>query len=223
MKSFQILGIVGMWVLGLTCGVFAQKPTPAPVNTSGVHPGQTSPSTIPTLKPAQNYSWGLIVAQEDEAVGRMVEEAQKCGGYLYQRQAGSIELRLPNRQAEACLAKISQEGAVIYKSMDLEDLNQNFQENLTKLSAKTRLLQDYFSLLDSSDAESYISISQSLQKLIFEIEELKSTQADLLQKSQWAEIKFSLSLPRREKRVMAEPSPFVWIRRMSPGRLLGEF
>ena len=175
------------------------------------------------LAPAQNIQWTVQTSQQERTLNIIQKNIQSCGGYIYEQKSDGATFRLPEHLSKSCLSTLEPQVTISQKSIDKKELQKCYLEKKSLLKSKESLLKDYFSLLSTSNSRTYVSVSQSLQDLLYQIEEIKSSLNHLEEESKWVSLFVEWRQNTSPMQKSSEKSPFPWIRKLNPQNLLAEF
>jgi hypothetical protein len=175
------------------------------------------------LPPAQSIQWAVQTSQQERTFLIIQKNIQSCGGYIYEQNSDGATFRLPEHLSKSCLNTLEPQIVVSQKSIDKKELQKCYLEKKSLLKSKESLLKDYFALLSTSNSRTYVSVSQSLQDLLYQIEEIKSALNHLEEESKWVSLLVEWRQNTSPMQKSSEKSPFPWIRKLNPQNLLAEF
>ncbi|MBN2322327.1 MAG: DUF4349 domain-containing protein [Spirochaetes bacterium] len=146
--------------------------------------------------------------------------AESFGGWVEQSAGNTVVVRVPAQHFEEALSTIGAVGEVIERSVETQDVTEQYQDLLSRLRisqhARERL---YLLLARTDDVEERLKILREIRRLTDEIEELRQ-RLELLEKLvSYSRITVELVPRLAYESPFREMIPFAWIRNLDPVRV----
>ncbi len=164
----------------------------------------------------------LKVINPKDAKTAVRAEAERLKGYMSYADNRSIILKVPPKSLTNMIQFAADQGLVIEKTLEREDLTMEIAELEGRLKSKREILSRLRGFFDDSDAVATLEIEQTMNGLVIEIEQARGRLRFLNDRSDWAILNISFQFRERDK-VMYVESEFEWINTASLDQFLTEF
>jgi hypothetical protein len=164
----------------------------------------------------------LKVLNPRDAKAAVQAEAERLKGYMSYIDNHSIVLKVPPKALSEMVQFTADQGLVIEKNLEREDLTLEVAELEGRLKSKREILSRLRGFFDDSDAVATLEIEQTMNGLVMEIEQTRGRLRYLNDRSDWAVLNISFRFRERDK-VMYVESDFEWLNTASLDQFLGEF
>lgn len=194
---------------------------------SGFHGDDSSPRPAPeTANPAKPRSerkmvytaaYTLLVSSIDEAIARLLRQAEAAGGYLAKRADARLTVRIPAAKFHPFLAELPAYGRVLSESMSALDVTSKHTDLAIRLENAEKSRKRLLALLDRAEKMAdVIQIETALRRLTAEIEQMKG-QLKLLNSQitySTVNVAFQANAPKAKPKRRRSNSRFGWINRI---------
>jgi len=164
----------------------------------------------------------LKVINPEDARTALTEKAKELGGFPILVTDDSIEFKIPPESLSVILAYAAEQGLVVEKSLEREDLTQEIAQLEGQLKSKRDILRKLRSFFDDSNVQATLRIEQTMTDLVNEMENVKGRLRVLNERSRWARVDVSFQFKQRD-RIIYVNSPFEWLNTVNLDRFLEEF
>jgi hypothetical protein len=164
----------------------------------------------------------LKVLNPREARAAIKAEAERLKGFMSYSDDAGITVKLPPEVLADMVARAAEQGMVIEKSLEREDLTLEIAELEGRLKSKREILARLRGFFDDSDAVATLEIEQTMNGLVMEIEQVQGRLRVLNDRADWAVLSIAFRFRERD-RVVYVQSPFEWLNTASLDRFLQEF
>ncbi len=163
----------------------------------------------------------LAVFEVEKILDNVEKLAKDAGGYLVERQARRIVIRVPSRDFDGAMLQIAKLGDVLHKNVSVEDVTEEYfdlQVRIRNLQAVRDRLEQLLKKADKvPDA---IAVERELQRVTTQLERLKGRMKLIGELVQFSTITVNVS-PRHTEKVGSKVRlPFPWLNSLGLGRLL---
>ncbi len=175
--------------------------------------------------PRVAYNTGLVVKVTDrEGNGdKLVETAEKLGGYFSSRSDDTVVLKVPVEKRQELLAVAEPMGIVVSRRHEALDLGQTLAEQKTRLASRRKMFERYDDVLRSASADAVVSVEHEMTRLVQEIEQLAGSVRLLEHRLSYATLTVSFQFQDRRPPLADGSSSFDWLNRVNLADLLWEF
>ena len=122
---------------------------------------------------AKHMSADLIVNDREQSGKMFIDWAESKGGYYLRYSDSGVILRIPDSNDEEINALLKKSGEILNYSFASENPQKEINVIKGRLSAREKLINDYYSLLKTSDFKSTLSLEKEISSVLREIEQLK--------------------------------------------------
>jgi hypothetical protein len=164
----------------------------------------------------------LKVVNPEDARELLKQKAQEAGGFPVLITDGSIELKVPPDKLSELIAFAAENGVVVEKSLERQDLTQEIAQLEGQLKSKHGILARLRGFFDDSNVQATLRIEQTMTSLVTEMESVKGRLRVLEERSRWAFMDISFEFKQRD-RIIYINSPFEWLNTVNLDRFLEEF
>jgi len=159
----------------------------------------------------------LSVDSVEKRKEEVFDIAEELGGWVEQAEENRVIVRVPAGIFEEALSRLSTVGEVIERSVETQDVTEQYQD----LSARLRLSQHardrLYRLLERTDSvEERLRILREIRRLTDEIEEIKQRLDQLETLVSYSRITIELVPRLAYESPYREMIPFAWIRDLDP-------
>ena len=165
----------------------------------------------------------LKTADRKAAADTIIGTVEQAGGWLLNDHDKWISLRIPAGSLDTLLETIDSLGIVTDRRFTRADLTDQCLRLIAGLEAKEALLEQYLTLLDSSDAQGIYPVSREIADLQDSIEQLKGQLNGIFERMEYAEITIHFTFHDRRPPLTSGHSDFEWLNTVNLPSLLGEF
>lgn len=199
----------------------AEMATPLPTPSSGhsaqasnrpvIEPDQASVLPVPSQqRPRLIYTaqLGLIVEHGlgTAAVDRLLAATLQQGGYLSTRNAQTLVVRVPSERFHEIFAIYEQQGEVTSRSVQVQDVSEEYHDLETRIESLTTLLLRMRALLERTDTlDEVLRIESELGRIVSEIDQARGRLRFLGSQAAWSTV--TLSVAERPAPVPNEEPP----------------
>lgn len=184
------------------------------------------PSRSPAADPAPKQTerkmvytaaYSLLVSSIDEAIAKLLRQAQAAGGYLAKRSDARLTVRIPAARFHPFLAELPAYGRVLSESMNALDVTSKHTDLAIRLENSEKSRKRLLALLDRAEKMAdVIQIETALRRLTSEIEQMKG-QLKLLNSQitfSTVSVAFQANAPEAKPKRRRSNSRFGWINRI---------
>ncbi len=164
----------------------------------------------------------LKVINPEDARVLLKNRATEDGGFAVLVTDSSIEIKIPPEKLSDFLAFAADNGIVIEKSLERQDLTQKIAQLEGQLKSKRTILVRLRGFFDDSNVQATLRIEQTMTSLVTEIENVKGRLRVLNERATWAMVEVSFEFKQRD-RIIYINSPFEWLNSVNMDRFLGDF
>jgi hypothetical protein len=146
--------------------------------------------------------------------------AESFGGWVEQAAENTVIVRVPAKSFEEALSRICAVGEVIERSVETQDVTEQYQDLLSRLRLSQHARERLYRLLErTDDVEERLRILREIRRLTDEIEEIRQ-RLELLEKLvSYSRITVELVPRLAYESPFREMIPFAWIRDLDPVRV----
>ena len=121
----------------------------------------------------KHMSADLAVNNRETAARQFIDWAEDTGGYYLRYSDSGVILKIPDYNEEKINSLLKSSGEILNYSY--ESVNPEEEINIIKgrLTAREKLINDYYSLLNTSDFKSTLALEKEISAVLREIEQLK--------------------------------------------------
>ena len=201
----------------------AQPPGPKPEPTGGGG-SKGKPATGNTIAaPMLIYTAdvNLAVFEAEKILDSVERLAKDAGGYLVERRARRIVIRVPSQDFDGAMLQIAKLGDVLHKNVSVEDVTEQYfdlQIRIRNLEVVRARLEELLKKADKvPDA---IAVERELERVTTQLERLKGKAKLLGELVRFSTITVNVS-PRHTDKVGSKVRlPFPWLNSLGLGDLL---
>ncbi len=197
------------------------KPEAPPAGGGGKAGTKSGKKTIAAPMLIYTAEVNLAVFEVEKILDNVEKLAKDAGGYLVERQARRIVIRVPSRDFDGAMLQIAKLGDVLHKNVSVEDVTEEYfdlQVRIRNLQAVRDRLEQLLKKADKvPDA---IAVERELQRVTTQLERLKGRMKLMGELVRFSTITVNVS-PRHTEKVGSKVRlPFPWLNSLGLGRLL---
>jgi hypothetical protein len=188
--------------------------------------GLLAPSWAAAVEPGPSRvtaSLVVKVAQRDESAAVIIAKAESLGGYFSALTNDNVVLRVPIAETETLIAAVDEEGLVVDKSYQSEDLRERLDEQRTRLAARKRVLDQYFALLTGADSSAVLTVEREIARLVSEVERLEGSIRLMEHGARMAQIDVRFQFRERTGPRSDATSSFGWLNSLDLQGMIYDF
>jgi hypothetical protein len=163
------------------------------------------------------------VSDRDKAADLLVRGVEKRNGYFLRKDKNGVTLRVPMQHLDVLVSEAGQQGQVIDRQLQREDLGKILLNKRAALKAKSEVQHQYLAILGQADTDGALYVEKELIKLVSEIETLKGQIRHLQHRMAFAHMEVRFDYSDRTAPVPDGRSSFAWLNTMNLSDLLKEF
>ncbi len=163
------------------------------------------------------------VAQRDDAAKALIAETESRGGYFSLLSDEQLVLRVPVAEVEAVVSAVDEQGLVVDRSYNSEDLRETLNEHRTRLAARKRVLDQYFGLLSGADADAVLTVEREITRLVAEVERLEGAIRFMEHGADMANVTVRFRFRERTGPRSDASSSFEWLNGLNLQGLVDDF
>ncbi len=164
----------------------------------------------------------LKVVHVEDVRKKIIEDAQKAGGFKVLVTDTQLLIKIPPRKLSEMMDAIGTQGLVMKKTIERKDLTQEIAQLQGALRSKQEMFTRLEKLIDQSDLASTLNIEKTMGELVGEIEQTKGILTVKKDQARWAVINISFQFRARQEIVYVS-SPFDWLNSVDLTRFVEEF
>ncbi|MBI4584796.1 MAG: DUF4349 domain-containing protein [Planctomycetes bacterium] len=171
-------------------------------------------------------TFGLLVANLEDAVENFMKKAEALGGYLQSRDNASLTVRVPAAQFKKLLDDLKTLGIITEQSINALDVTRQFMDLSLRIETAEKARQRLLALLERADkVEDALKIEQEVRRLTEEIERMKGELKLLSEQIAFSTVtvRFLSSAPPPVPVRKRARSRFTWINRVGVEHVLEDF
>jgi len=178
--------------------------------------GAQEPVVVDTSTWYAHSASATVRAGNPEATARaLISWAESHKGWFTSWDAGSLTLRIPTSVLPSLLDSLAQFGDVRDKNATMEDRTLELSEMKTRIAARRKLLDNYFSMVKSANYGRVQAVEREVINLTAEIENLEGQLRFLQEQLATAQVTLYFQLRERDLPAPDGSSPFSWINRLN--------
>jgi hypothetical protein len=194
---------------------------PAPSGGGGSKGKPAGENTIASPMLIYTADVNLAVFEAEKILDSVEQLAKDAGGYLVERQARRIVIRVPSQDFDGAMLRIAKLGDVLHKNISVEDVTEQYfdlQVRIRNLEVVRDRLEELLKKADKvPDA---IAVERELERVTTQLERLKGRAKLLGELVRFSTITVNVS-PRHTDKVGSKVRlPFPWLSSLGLGELL---
>ena len=162
----------------------------------------------------------LKVANKGEAQQSVITEAERLGGYFSQLSESQVSVRVPVAHQDDLLTHLDGLGLVADRQYSSTDLREQLEDSKTRLSARQKVLDQYFKLLSTANAKAVITVEREITRLVAEVERYQGSIRLLEHDAKLASVVVRFQFRDRTQPNQSTGSSFAWLNSLSLARLV---
>lgn len=162
----------------------------------------------------------LKVANKDEAQQSVITEAERLGGYFSQLSESQVSVRIPVAHHDDLLTHLDGLGLVADRQYSSLDLREELEDSKIRLSARQKVLDQYFKLLSTANAKAVITVEREITRLVAEVERYQGSIRLLEHDAALASVVVRFQFRDRTQPNQSTGSSFDWLNSLSLARLV---
>ncbi len=171
-------------------------------------------------------TFGLLVANLEDAVENFMKKVEALGGYLQSRDNASLTVRVPAAQFKKLLDDLKALGIITEQSINALDVTRQFMDLSLRIDTAEKARQRLLALLERAEkVEDALKIEQEVRRLTEEIERMKGELKLLSEQIAYSTVtvRFLSSAPPPVPVWKRARSRFPWINRVGAEHVLEDF
>jgi len=164
----------------------------------------------------------LKVINPTEVRGELEKKAAELGGFPMLVTDELLTLKIPPEKLSEMLQFAADNGLVIEKTLERQDLTEQIAQLEGRLKSKLEILVRLRGFFDDSNVSATLRIEQTMTDLVAEIEEVKGQLRVARERARYAVIDIAFQFKKRD-RIIYVHSPFDWLNSVKLDRFLEEF
>lgn len=193
-----------------------RAPDPGPAGAPSPAPGKPAPP--PQEKPHDSaflvYTASMTVAvvTVDASLSSVEQMAREAGGFLANRDDRSITIRVPRARFRETLARIEQLGTVLSRSIQVEDVTDEFLDVETRLRNARAIRDRLEALRKTAGVKEALELEKEISRITQEIELMEGKLKALRERIAYSTITVTMQpLSGGDLRGMPNVLPFGWL------------
>lgn len=185
---------------------------------------------LPSLPHEQSrkmiYSAGLSieVARVEDAMRDALQQVEKIGGYMQEREGSSLVLRVPADSFLSFIEKLRELGRVLSESIKAQDVSREHKNLAIRLENVRKARQRLMALLDrAKEIGEILEIEKSLLRLTVEIEQLEAALEAMNSQIAYSSVRVAFNSPLGQGPRRRRPNRFQWINSVGVQNVLNRF
>jgi hypothetical protein len=164
----------------------------------------------------------LKVINPTEVRNKLEEKAAELGGFPVLITDDFLTLKVPPDKLSDMLQLAADEGLVIEKTLERQDLTESIAQLEGRLKSKLEILRRLRGFFDDSNVSATLRIEQTMTDLVAEIEDVKGQLRVARERARFAVVDISFQFKKRD-RIIYVHSPFDWLNTVNLDRFLEDF
>jgi len=164
----------------------------------------------------------LKVINPTEARVELEKKAAEIGGFPLLITDELLTLKVPPERLSEILEFAAEQGLVIEKTLERQDLTEQIAQLEGRLKSKLEILKRLRSFFDDSNVSATLRIEQTMTDLVTEIEQVKGQLRVARERARFAVVDIAFQFKKRD-RIIYVHSPFEWLNTVTLDRFLEEF
>ena len=171
----------------------------------------------------ERHSRMIKTLAPDTLTEKIILNAKYRGGYFSFLNQEFISLKVPKSNSRLLLNYIDSIGQILNKQQSLTDLTQDWFTIKSSISAKTKLMDEYFKALSLAGRNQVLEVHRAISNLQTEIDQEKASQNQLSERIQLVHIDIYYKLPQPTPPPNQGNTLFPWINRLDITSLQKDF
>jgi len=168
--------------------------------------------------------FGVLVPVVDDAVARLLAWVEESGGYLKERNDGTVVCKVPVARFFPLLDRVRGLGVLLSESLEAKDVTREMQDLEIRLDNARRSRERLLALLEkATEVEAILKIEEALRRLTEEIERLEGELRLLTHQVDFSTLTVDFQSNAPQVRPRRGASRFEWIREIGAERVLEDF
>lgn len=185
--------------------------------------GRPSPATA-GRKMIYTARFGLLVPAIEDAVARLLRQVEESGGYLKERDDGTVVCKVPVARFFPLLDRVRELGVVVSEALDAKDVTREMQDLEIRLDNARRSRTRLLALLERATVvEDILKIENELRRLTEEIEQMEGALRLMTHQVEFSTLTVRFTSNAPEVRTRRGESRFPWVRTIGVERVLEDF
>lgn len=165
----------------------------------------------------------MAVFETNKSLAAVEDLAREMGGFLSHRADNQITIRVPVSRFDEAMKRISGQGDVLSRNIEVEDVTEQFLDMSLRLKNARQVRERIAALLaDAKTVEESLKVEQELNRLSEEIERLEGRLKYLSDRAHYSTITVTFEPVRTDD---VNPNrvfqlPFPWLEDLGLGRLM---
>jgi hypothetical protein len=164
----------------------------------------------------------LKVINPTAARVELERKAAEIGGFPMLITDELLTLKVPPGKLSEILQFAAEQGLVIEKTLERQDLTEQIAQLEGRLKSKLEILKRLRGFFDDSNVSATLRIEQTMTDLVAEIEEVKGQLRVARERAKFAVVDIAFQFKKRD-RIIYVHSPFDWLNSVKLDRFLEEF
>jgi hypothetical protein len=164
----------------------------------------------------------LKVINPTEARVELEKKAAELGGFPLLITDELLTLKVPPDKLSEILQFATEQGLVIEKTLERQDLTEQIAQLEGRLKSKLEILKRLRGFFDDSNVSATLRIEQTMTDLVAEIEEVKGQLRVARERARFAVVDIAFQFKKRD-RIIYVHSPFDWLNSVKLDRFLEDF
>jgi len=165
----------------------------------------------------------LKVSNKDTAQQSVLKKAAALGGYFSDLNRDLVAVRVPVATTDDLLEHLAGLGLVAERQYKSEDLRERLSDQKTRLSARRKVLEQYFKLLETANSKAVITVEREITRLVAEIEKYEGGIRLLEHDARLAKVTVRFQFRDRTQPSRSHSSSFPWLNTLSAQDLVEQF
>jgi len=165
----------------------------------------------------------LKVNDKNQTREYLIKATEALGGYFLSFSENNIVLKIKNKHIDSVFTICNNLGFVVTRNYEAIDHSITIIQKQARLSAKRKLLKDYFEMLKQAEMGSVLIVERSIVELQTEIESLMADLKHLHYKIAHAEITVNFKFKDRKAPLQTGLSKFEWLNSLNLSDLRRDF
>jgi hypothetical protein len=163
----------------------------------------------------------LAVFEVDKSLDAVEALAKKAGGYLVQRHATTIVVRIPAKGFDGTLKSILTMGDVLERDLEVEDVTAKVRDLEARLMNAEAVRKRLVELLNGANkTEDALAVERELARVTENIEQMKAQLKLLSELVAYSTITVRFAAPQAENLDKRFRLPFLWLDELGLSNLL---
>ena len=162
-----------------------------------------------------NASIVLQVGDRDQAARQVIAQADSIGGWYLAWEEWNVTLRIPKDQLQPFLKKLESVGRKVEQGYGSADQSAELENLRASIASRRKLLDSYFSMVQSSTVSQVQVIERAIIDLIAQIELDEGRLHGMEARIQDALVQVSFRYQDRSLPAPTGKSPFAWLNNLN--------